>query len=74
MDNKINIGDLLVYKAGEIPIHGKSFIGFARRQALQSFKDGSDTSRYEFWHWPYSGPRRKITDSSEVDWETSGLT
>jgi hypothetical protein len=68
----ITIGDVVVHAKGESSWR-LGLMGADRKRALRAFRDGADTSAWDFYDAPYCGPRVPLTDPSLVDWERSGL-
>ena len=69
---KIHIGELVVHRGEPTTNVRIGLIGDERKWALRQFKSELH-SAFTFWHVPYTGPVRQVTDPSDVDWESSGV-
>lgn len=74
MTARIHVGDVAICDAARTNPYGGSLIGQPRKDALLRFKHGALPAELAAWFAPCSGGARRLTDPSEVDWETSGVS
>jgi hypothetical protein len=64
-----DIGEIVVVPADQKDPHEPLGVtGFERQRLLRKFRDGGDTVGWAFWHIPYRGRPRRLTDPTKVDW------